>query len=122
MSSPYFSIIFTTLIPRLPVILVLLAGLIIALVRWKRHRAVSILMIIIFVLETVIILPLSIIPMFLAAIQNQTGISIQQLGLLSAGISIGGNLISALAWALAVVAILGWRTPQSAQPSTSDTP
>jgi hypothetical protein len=105
----YLPVIFTTLVTRLPIILILLAGFILALVRWQKHRQVSILMIIIFAVELFIALPLSITPAILAASQHQTGMNVQQISALYSILSIAGTLISSLVWILAIIAIFGWR-------------
>ncbi len=94
------------LLYQIPVFVVWLAGVVLALVRWKRHPKVSLLTIIAFVLFFAEILS----PFYLNVWTLQ-GLS-ANMELVSTAINIIEPLITAAAWGLLLAAIFGWRSEQ----------
>ena len=103
-----FAMLTNVLAARLPFILILLVGFIIALVRWKKHPMVSLLVTLMFAVEVIIVLPFS-----LAAVLIPTFVSgyylVRSLGMITGAVSLIATLASAIVWILALVAIFGWR-------------
>jgi hypothetical protein len=102
---------------RLPVILILLVGFIIALIRWKKHPAVSILMIAIFMLEILVILPLNLFAVLapLTFLRNQG--ALRQPVWIQIALTVLSTLASSGVWVLVLVAIFGWRkSPEKTNP------
>ena len=92
------------LLDQIPVFVVWLAGIVLALVRWKRHPKVSLLTIIAFVI-------------FFAEMLFVFYLDVWKLQTLSANlefvstvINIIESLMTAAAWGLLLVAIFGWRS------------
>lgn len=98
-----------TLIARLPVLIVWAAGVVIAVVRWQRHRRVSMLL----VLGLAILFVNSIVAGFLDVwlpIQLfRGGTHPPRVGLILTGRNILQSLIGAAGWALVLVAALAER-------------
>jgi hypothetical protein len=103
-----FAMLTNVLAARLPFILILLVGFIIALVRWKKHPGVSLLVTLMFAIEVIIVLPFS-----LAAVLIPTFVSgyylVRSLGMITGAVSLIATLASAIVWILGLVAIFGWR-------------
>jgi hypothetical protein len=106
----------------IPVIIVWVIGIALALSRWKRHPKVSLFAIIAFVVmigSSVIFRVISAMgPMMMA----QSGWAPSEMGPVFAVIGIVSTLITAVAWALILCAIFGWRArPQMEKPYTPAT-
>jgi hypothetical protein len=94
---------------QVPVFLVWLVGLVLALVRWKRHPKVSLLTCIAFVMF------FAEIPFFFYLyfyIDWMMLVPSTSLEFVSTVINIIESLISATAWGLLLVAVFGWRSEQ----------
>jgi hypothetical protein len=100
------------ILARLPAALVLLVGFIIALVRWKRHPVVSLLVSVVFGVELLISLPLGLVsnmlPLFYAQ-QMQTQISPSTYQWIQIGLSVTNTLVSVGVWIIVLMAIFGGR-------------
>ena len=110
-----------TLLPQIPVFLVWLVALILALVFWKRHPTVSLLVFIALVTFGVRALVDTYLVSWLPLQASQMGWSAQQIATFYGIKAIVDGLCSALGWALIVVAVFGWRKKIS-PPATPPTP
>ncbi len=102
-------LIINSLLMQVPVFLVWLVGLVLALVRWKRHPKVSLLTCIAFVMF------FAEIPFFFYLnfyLDWKMLVPISSLELVSTVINIIESLISAAAWGLLLAAVFGWRSEQ----------
>ncbi len=97
---------------QLPVLIVWLVGGVLALVHWRRHPRVSLLALIalgVFFIQMLVGTYLSIwLPMTLV----RQGMSAAQMGLIMMARGVVQSLVSAVAWALLIAAVFGWRSKQ----------
>lgn len=101
---------FAQLFVGIPVFLVWIAGIVLALVTWRRHTRVSLLVVIalvIFILESLVggfvntWLPLN--------FRSQFGTNVSQIGWVLTAWSCVRSILSAIAWGLILAAIFAWR-------------
>lgn len=101
--------IFPALLIHLPVILVWLAGMILAIIYWKRHPWVSLLT---FIAVTGILITSLVdtyLGMWLPILLQQQGFSINQVGIVMGIRGLISSLMTAGFWILLLAAIFGWR-------------
>ncbi|MCB0214298.1 MAG: hypothetical protein KDJ52_33475 [Anaerolineae bacterium] len=98
----------TSFASQLPVILVWLAGFIMAIVFWRRHPRVSLLTVIAMVGFFINTLVGTYISLWLPRMQPQ-GWSMEQIGMAFAVSGFIRAFISAILWGLLLVAVFGWR-------------
>jgi hypothetical protein len=92
-----------------PMIVVWVIGIILALLRWRRHPRVSQLAITAFAVmigSTVVVRTLYV---WLPTVVRNRGWSTSELGTIFTAVGIVSTLINAVAWALVICAIFGWR-------------
>lgn len=106
------SLLLTNLLTRLPMLFVLLFGVIFAIIRWKKHPAVSIIVCVLFGIELLLLTPLQFLNVYLPVfMRNEIGMA--NLSLISGILSWTGVAINGIAWVLVLVAIFGWRSASS---------
>lgn len=96
----------SSLLPQLPIICVMVIGLVIAIVRWQKHRRVSSLLVISLSLEIASYL----IYTLFAAVLINSGIDATEIRSLFNFVAIGMGLFRALMLGLILWATFGWRT------------
>lgn len=95
----------TNYVYQIPVFLVWLTGVVVAVMRWRRHPRPSLMLVIalsIFFLRAII---LPIITFYVV----HSGMSAARAGFVNGLISLGSMLVAAVAWGLLLAAALGWR-------------
>lgn len=99
----------TVLLPHLPVNQILMAGIVIAIVRWKHHPIVSLLFVFIFAIKVFISLPLEIAGSLYPLLLTILKIPAKDYAWASILIVLLSTLFSTLSWSLVVISIFGWR-------------
>lgn len=113
MSTSYLMLILANLAYRAPALIVLAAGIILALARMKRHPGVSILACIAFVLLSLTTVSGSLTYSIVPLLMNQTGSSISDINNLTIISNIILTIINIAAWILILFAILHGRKRSS---------
>lgn len=99
----------SALVIAMPLIIVLLIGVVLALIRWRRHPQVSQLALIAFVVMIAVTLVNRLLTLWLPTIMLELGWTGGEIGSTLTFIGAGVTLISAAAWAAVLGAIFGWR-------------
>jgi hypothetical protein len=101
----------SSLLPQLPIVGVIVAGIVIALARWHRHPRVSALLVVALSLElaSVIIYPV------LTALLIGLGFSVSDMSTAFLVLGLGSGLLRAALLGLILWAAFGWRTNLHAQ-------
>ena len=97
----------SSLLPQLPTIGVMIAGLIIAIVRWQEHPRVSALLVIALSLQ----IASSIITPLITTLLIANDTSTSQRGILFAVVGLSNGLLHAVLIGLMLWAAFGWRNP-----------
>jgi len=103
------TLLLNVLTARLPFILILLVGFIIALLRWRKHPRVSLLVSLMFAVEVLIVLPLSLAAVFIPTFYISGYYMVRSHGLIQGALNFLPTLASAAVWIMALTAIFGWR-------------
>jgi len=105
---------------RLPVLLVLLVGFIIALLRWKKHPALSVLVVVMFGLEALVVFPLSLF-VALGPITFFRQLAIGTMPWIARFVSALSTAATTAMWVLVLVGLFGWRqTPEKVKPAPGE--
>lgn len=111
----YLSPILMRLLIELPLLLVWLAGIGLALARWRAHPRVSLLVTLacaISLVATVLATPLMILPMAL----REHGWAVTRIGFVMSAVGLLLTIASASAWILVLAAVFSGRKPAPAAP------
>jgi hypothetical protein len=103
------SIYVATLLPLLPICVLWLVGIVLALVMWKRHPGVSLVVLLACVLLLVTLIAGQIASTWVMQAQKDGGWSISQVGLVMAIVSWVRVTLSAIGYGLLLLAAFGWR-------------
>jgi hypothetical protein len=98
-----------------PVIIVWVIGIALALSRWRRHPRVSQLALIAIAISIVNLVVNRFLVSWLPMAMRDSGWTTTQIGSIFAAIGIITSLIGAVAWALVLCAIFGWRNGRQKQ-------
>lgn len=98
-----------SLLSQVPVYLVWLAGFFLAVLRWRRHPRISMLVAIAMGIFLVSGVGVSLFNAFLPAIAHSTGTSMRGISILISAVSIGRILLSVIGFSLLIAAAMGWR-------------
>ena len=104
-----------SLLIKLPVCLVWLAGIVVALVFWRRQPRVSLLTLIAIIILAFISLVGTYFSISIPFLLDRQGMDIGQLGMIIVTFNIAIAVITAVAWALLLAAIFGWRRSQTTE-------
>ena len=106
----------------LPVMLVFVAGFIVAVIRWKHHPGVSLLACIAFAGFFLVLLIDTYLSIWLpSSFRMSRDMSHTELGNILAVKNIVFNVVRMILWALVIIALFGWRGQQE-RPSSGGTP
>jgi hypothetical protein len=94
-----------------PVLLVWLAGMVIAVVTWRRHPRVSLLTVVALVILLVETLIDTFLSMWLAFILSESQMGAAQIGWVTAVVRVVAAVVAAIAWGITLAAIFGGRKP-----------
>jgi hypothetical protein len=100
------------LMTRIPVFLTWLAGIVLAIIFWKKHPRVSLLITIGLGLMLVNSVVGTLVSVWMPFALQERGMSIMQIGSLLSVWGVASSLINAAIWVLLLVAIFGWRKSQ----------
>jgi hypothetical protein len=92
-----------------PIIIAWAIGIVLALARWKRHPRVSLFALVAFVVMIVTTIITSVLYIWLPMTIRNSGWSVAQISTILAGVGIVSTVIQAVAWAMVLWAIFGWR-------------
>ena len=99
----------SVLVVSLPVIIVWVIGIALALSRWRRYPQVSRFALIAFAISIVNMVVNRFLTVWLPMTMRDSGWTTAQIGTMFSAIGFITALISAIAWALVLCAIFGWR-------------
>ena len=117
MQAVGWTLLLNGLTARLPFILILLIGFIIALMRWSKHPRVSLLVSLMFAVEVLVVLPLSLAAVFIPTFYLSGYYLVRSHGLIQGALNMLPTLASTAVWILALAAIFGWRpAPENKTP------
>ncbi len=104
----------TGLIPQLPVLIVMLAGILIGLVRWRKHPGISLLAVLGFVLLIVVLLANNFnSENFLLLLHTRLGMAFNRIAVVQVIVNMVLAFLRTVAWVLLVTAIFA-RRPEKA--------
>ena len=108
----------------LPLYLAWLAGLVVAIVTWRRHPAVSLIASIAFVVLLALTFATRVLNIWLARFLIGTGWTADQIGIFYGVYGLVFAVIEALAWVLVIVAMFRWRAgaPNAEPPPFQSSP
>jgi hypothetical protein len=98
-----------------PVIIVWMIGIALALSRWRRHPRVSLFVLIAFAVSIVNLVVNRFLIIWLPLKIRDYGLTANQTGSIFFAVTIIAALVSAVAWALVLCAIFGWRDSREKQ-------
>jgi len=102
-------IVFTDLAVKLPQLIVLLVGLVIALATWKRNPRPSLWALIGFSLFIILMIASSLTSALPLTLHQRNNLSVQNIGLIVAVINIVISLLHALGWGFIIAAVFSSR-------------
>jgi hypothetical protein len=98
-----------------PIIIVLLIGIALALLRWRRHPRVSLLTLIASAVMIVSMIGAIFLYAWMPMTMRDRGWTSSQLGAFFAAVRIVNTLVDAAAWSMVLCAIFGWRSQRQKQ-------
>lgn len=98
-----------------PVYLVWIAGIVLAIARWRRHPTVSLLTLASLVLFSARSLIGTFLNVWLPITLHEQGIGAERIGVFLAARGVISALVAALAWGLLIAAVFGWRREASSE-------
>jgi hypothetical protein len=101
-------------------LLVWLAGIVIALITWKKHPRVSLLAVVALAILLILNLVGSALNMLLPLYLQQSGVGFSQIGIINIARGIVQALVVALAWSLILAAMFGWRKAEAPRTPTGE--
>jgi hypothetical protein len=101
--------IFFNLVTTTPIFIVWAIGIVLALSRWRRHPRASQFTIVALIVMIVVTVATRIIYILLPMTMRSSGWSPTEMAIIYNVIGIGSTLIQAIAWAMILWAIFGWR-------------
>jgi len=116
-NSAVLMAILTQIAMLMPIIVVWAIGIILASARWKRHPRVSQFALIAFVVMIVTRVPASVLNIWLPITMENSGWAMTRISLILGAIGIVSKGIEAVAWAMVLWAIFGWRAQRKRENS-----
>ena len=108
-----------TILLQIPALLVILVGVILALVFWRRNAKVSLLVIVALVLSFIVRVGSTLQSVLLPTLINK-GWNLQRIGWLAGCLGIVWSLLGAVALGLMLGAVFGWRKRDDAEAGGSE--
>lgn len=105
-----------TLAFQLPVLIVFLVGIVLAIVRWKKHPKVSLLVVVALVLFGFTTLANWASSPMIYVLSDQFGYDTETIGIVLTATSVLSTLINLLCWIFIVLAVYGWRKKLNPSP------
>lgn len=93
----------------MPLMVIWLAGIVVALARWQRHPMVSLLTVLALLIMSVVAVGFTLLNRWLITAQVEMGYSGSQIASSLAVLNVGRTLVTCLGYALLLLAVFGWR-------------
>jgi hypothetical protein len=105
-NSIVLQLLWTQFLPQLPVYLVWLIGMLLALVRWRRHPVPSLLALVAFTLFLMSAMTATLLHVW---VMSEMDLELSRAWMFSL-IALGRTAVGTVAWVLLLLALFGWRT------------